>query len=280
MQDHPELGARASDAFGQVTLAAVLLRLRTRTAVGHHLLDAFVDAAYRPHPRRPSRWSADRAGPALRFLARYMERGRDGTAELAWWKLRHAVPTALPLMLAGVLLGMVAWSFEGIGMELTHHFTPDGAPVRWDQRGGLGVVAAGICGGLVCGLAAGLAAMTRCALVAAPDVTAELVLNRLADAATLTLAGVIISGFAFGGRPHLRRPADWDRRALVTALVPPSATRRPSATAAAQFMPSCTVWPQPRSARTACAPIFPVRPSGCAGTSVCEASAADSRSAC
>ncbi|PKV89832.1 NACHT domain-containing NTPase [Streptomyces sp. TLI_146] len=196
-----------------------LLRLRTRTAVGHHLLDAFVDAAYRPHPRRPSRWSADRAGPALRFLARYMERGRDGTAELAWWKLRHAVPTALPLMLAGVLLGVVAWSFEGIGMELTHHFTPDGAPVRWDQRGGLGVVAAGICGGLVCGLAAGLAALVLCVLAAAPEVTAQLVLNRVADATTLTLAGVIISGFACGGRPRLRRPADWDRGALLTALV-------------------------------------------------------------
>ncbi|MFC0843889.1 NACHT domain-containing protein [Streptomyces noboritoensis] len=196
-----------------------LLRLRTRTAVGHHLLDAFVDAAYRPHPRRPSRWSADRAGPALRFLARSMERGRDGTAELAWWKLRHAVPTALPLMLAGVLLGTVAWFFEGIGMELTHHFTPDGAPVRWDQRGGLGVVAAGICGGLVCGLAAGLAAILLCVLAAAPDVTAELVLHRLADVTTLTLAGVIISGFACGGRPYLRRAADWDRGALLTALV-------------------------------------------------------------
>lgn len=196
-----------------------LLRLRTHTAVGHHLLDAFVDAAYRPHPRRPCRWSADRARPALRFLARSMERGRDGAAELSWWKLRHAVPAALGPVLAGVLLGIVAWLLEGIGMELTHHFTPDGAPVRWDQRGGLGVVAAGICGGLVCGLAAGLAATTLCVLAVAPDVTAGLVLSRLADVTTLALAGVVISGFALGHRPRPRRPAEWDRGALVTALV-------------------------------------------------------------
>ncbi|MFB7084402.1 NACHT domain-containing protein [Streptomyces sp. NPDC056296] len=193
-----------------------LLRLRTRTAVEHHLLDAFVDAAYRPQARRPSRWGADRARPVLRFLAQYMERGRDGTAELAWWKLRHAVPTALPHMLAGVLLGVVAWLFEGVVMELTHHFDPDGEPVRWDERGGLGVVAAGICGGLVCGLAAALTATVLCVLVVVPDVTAELVLNRLADGTTLTLVGVIISGFASGSRPGRRRPADWDRRALTT----------------------------------------------------------------
>ncbi|MEV6551154.1 NACHT domain-containing protein [Streptomyces sp. NPDC051597] len=197
-----------------------LLRLESRTAVEHHLLDAFVDAAYRPHTRRPARWSADRARPALRHLARYMERGRDGTAELAWWKLRHAAPTALPPVLAGVLLGTVAWLLEGTGMELTHHFTPDGAPVSWDQRGGLGVMAAaGICGGLACGLAAALTAMVLCVLAAAPAVTAELVLNRLADGATLALAGVIISGVASGGLSRLRRPADWDRRALATALV-------------------------------------------------------------
>lgn len=196
-----------------------LLRLRTRTAVEHHLLDAFVDAAYRPHARRPSPWSADLARPALRFLARYMERGSDGAAELAWWRLRHAAPAALPHVLAGVLLGVVAWLFEGMVMELTHHFTPDAAAVRWDQRGGLGVVAAGICGGLVCGLAAGLTVMVLCVLVVAPDVSAELVFNRLADGTALALVGVIISGFAFGSRAGLRRPADWDRRALATGVV-------------------------------------------------------------
>lgn len=101
---------------------------------------------------------------------------------------------------------------------MTHHFTADGAPVRWDQRGGLGVVAAGICGGLVCGLAAGLTTLVLCVLVITPDVSAALVFHRLADGATLTLVGVTISGFAFGARPGLRGPADWDRRALATGL--------------------------------------------------------------
>ncbi len=210
---------RPGDGYERLPDPGELLRLRTRTAVEHHLLDAFLGAAYRPHTNRPSRWSADRARPALRFLARSMERGRDGAAELAWWKLRHAVPAALPQVLAGVLLGVVAWLSEGLIMELTHHFTPDLVPVRWDERGGLGVVAAGICGGLVCGLSAGLAATVLCVLVVAPDVPVELVLNRLADGTSLALVGAIISGFAFGGRPSLRRPADWDRRALATGAV-------------------------------------------------------------
>ncbi|WP_079190791.1 NACHT domain-containing protein [Streptomyces acidiscabies] len=196
-----------------------LLRLRTRTAVEHHLLDAFLDAAYRPHAGRLSRWSATRARPALRFLARYAERGRDGAAELAWWKLRYAVPAVLPQALAGVLLGGTAWLFEGVIMELTHHLTPDGVPVRWDERGGLGVVAAGICGGLTCGLAAGFTAMVLCVLAVMPDVTPELVFNRVADGISLALVGAIISGFAFGSRPGLRRLADWDRRALAAGAV-------------------------------------------------------------
>ncbi|MER7575210.1 NACHT domain-containing protein [Streptomyces sp. NPDC126514] len=210
---------RPGEGHGRLPDPADLLRLRTRTAVEHHLLDAFVDAAYRPHTRRPSRWNADRARPALRFLARYMERASDGTADLAWWKLRRAVPPALPRVLTGVLLGIVAWLFEGMVMELAHSFTSEGAPVRWDQRGGLGVVAAGICGGLVCGLSACLTVLALCVLVVAPDVTTELVLNRLADGTALTLVGVIISGLAVVSRPALRRAADWDRRALALGIV-------------------------------------------------------------
>ncbi|GAA4022306.1 hypothetical protein GCM10022232_79080 [Streptomyces plumbiresistens] len=193
-----------------------LVWLRTRTAVEHHLLDAFVDAAYRPHPHRPRRWTAAQARPALAFLARHMERGLDGVAEVAWWKLRHAVPAALPRVLAGVLLGMAGWLLEGTVMELSHRFTSGAVPTDWEQRGGLGVVAAGICGGLVCGLAAGLAITLLCVLAAAPDDLPELVFNRLADGGSLALVGMIISGFAFGGRPSLRRPSHWDRRALLT----------------------------------------------------------------
>ncbi|WLW56280.1 NACHT domain-containing protein [Streptomyces sp. YU58] len=210
---------RPDEGYEVLPDPAGVVWLRDRAAVEHHLLDAFVDAAYRPHPRRPIRWPAQRARPALRFLARHMERGLDGAAEVAWWQLRHAVPDVLPKILAGVLLGVVAWLFEGSVMELSHRFTPGAVPPEWEQRGGLGIVAAGICGGLVCGLAAGAAITVLCVLVAAPDVTAALVLNRLADSGALALVGMIIAGFAFGARPRLRRPSAWDRRALLTGAL-------------------------------------------------------------
>lgn len=210
---------RPDEGYAVLPDPAGLLRLRDRTAVEHHLLDAFVDSAYRPHPRRPCRWTAAQARPALGFLARRMERGLDGAAEVAWWKLRHAVPAVLPQVLAGVLLGVTGWLLEGTVMELSHRFGSVAEATDWKQRGGLGVVAAGICGGLVCGLAAGLAITLLCVLAAAPEDLPELVFNRLADGGALALVGVIISGFAFGARLNLRRPSEWDRRALLTGLV-------------------------------------------------------------
>ncbi|MDH6583496.1 hypothetical protein M2161_002602 [Streptomyces sp. SAI-133] len=198
---------------------AGLVWLRDRTAVEHHLLDAFLDAAYRPHPRRSDHWPTARARRALVFLARHLERGLDGAAEVAWWKLRHTVPAVLPKALAGVLLGVVAWLFEGTVMALTQQFTGQGGPADWEQRGGLGIVAAGICGGLVCGLAAGAAITLLCLLAAPPGSLAEVLFSRLADTGALALVGLIISGFAFGVRPRLRRPSCWDRRALLTGAL-------------------------------------------------------------
>lgn len=211
---------RPGEDDGELPDPGELVRCPTRTAVEHHLLDAFVDAAYRPRPGRPCRWTAEQARGALRFLARHMERGLDGAAEVAWWKLRHAVPGVVPQVLAGVLLGFLGWLVEGAGRELIHQVSP--SPLlspAWDQRGGLGVVAAAICGGLGCGLAAGAAITVLCAAAAVPELSAGLVFNRLADAGTLALAGVIISGFAFGDRPRLRRLAHWDRRAVLTGAV-------------------------------------------------------------
>ncbi|WAU80698.1 NACHT domain-containing protein [Streptomyces sp. Qhu-G9] len=193
-----------------------LLRCSTRAAVEHHLFEAFVGAAYRPHPRRPCRWTPARAHAALRHLARHMERGLDGAAEVAWWKLHRAVPTALPPVLVGALLGCLGWLVEGMAMELTHRAAPNPLfPPHWEERGGLGVVAAGLCGGLMCGLVAAVVITLLCAGVA-PDLSAGLVLNRLADGGSLALVGVIVAGFAFGGRPEPRRPSRWDRRALLT----------------------------------------------------------------
>ncbi|MDQ1040985.1 hypothetical protein QFZ75_007401 [Streptomyces sp. V3I8] len=214
---------RPDEEDGRLPDPAELLRRPTRAAVEHHLLGAFVQAAYRPRPSRPCRWTADQARATFTFLARRMEQGRDGVAELAWWRLHHMVPAVLPRVLAGVLLGMLGWLAEGTTMELIHHFAPRlPATPHWEERGGLGVVAAGMCGGLVGGLVAGLTVTLLCASAAATTAagaSAELVFNRLADGGALALVGVIISGFAFGRRLAVRRPAAWNRRALATGIV-------------------------------------------------------------
>lgn len=209
---------RPGEAEGELPDPAELLRCPTRTAVERHLLDAFVDAAYRPHPGRPCRWTVDEARGALRFLARWMERGVEGAAEIAWWELRLAVPAALPRVLAGVLLAVVGWLVDGATMELREHLAPDlDSDPHWAMGGGLGVAAAGLCGGLVCGLAGGVTATLLCA-AAAPDLSVEFVAARLADMGVFVLAGVVVSAFAFGCRPHVRRPSDWDWRTVLTGV--------------------------------------------------------------
>ncbi|WP_406328742.1 NACHT domain-containing protein [Streptomyces sp. NBC_00203] len=197
-----------------------LLRCPTRAAVEHHLFEAFVGAAYRPHARRPCRWTAEQARTALRYLAVHMERGFDGAAEVAWWKLHGTVPGVLPRALAGVLLGALAWLAEGTVLEVVHHFThdPDYDP-SWPWRGGLGVLAGGLCGGLVGGVAAGLVVSVLGAAAAPSAELTDVLLQRLADSGAVTLMAVICCGFAVGSRPVFRRPSGWDRRVLLTGVV-------------------------------------------------------------
>ncbi|MFD5016174.1 NACHT domain-containing protein [Streptomyces chartreusis] len=210
---------RPGEREGELPEPAELLRHPTRAAVERRLLDAFVDGAYRPGAERRCPWTVREARNALRFLARHMERGADGAAEVAWWKLGRAVPDVLFQVLGGILLGALGWLVEGVVMEVIHSFAPQlQSSPRWEERGGLGVVAAGICGGLAGGLAAALTVTLLCAAVAAPEVLDELVLRRLADGGSLALVGVIICGFAFGGRTDVRPPADWDWRLPTTGF--------------------------------------------------------------
>lgn len=96
-------------------------RFADEGALRRHLFDAFVPAAYRRHPGRPCRWSAQEAERALAFLARHLERDRGGSVDLAWWGLRRAVPgRALTAMTAGAvglrLLGLTFVGWLGLGL--------------------------------------------------------------------------------------------------------------------------------------------------------------------
>ncbi len=84
-------------------------RFPTAEAIRIHLFDAFIPAAYRPRPGHPARRSHEHAERTLIFLARHLEHTRRGSVNLAWWQLRSALPRAVPGVLAGAVVGLVAF---------------------------------------------------------------------------------------------------------------------------------------------------------------------------
>jgi hypothetical protein len=81
-----------------------------------HLFDAFVPGAYRPHPRRPCRWTPEQAQRYLAFLARHLERNVGGAVDLAWWQLRLAVPPRGLRLMTGGALGMALYIVTLLGV--------------------------------------------------------------------------------------------------------------------------------------------------------------------
>lgn len=66
-------------------------RLPSKAAVERFLFDAFIPAVYRQRPGTESRWSAERAGHVLVYLARHLQHTLLGTPDLAWWQLHEVV---------------------------------------------------------------------------------------------------------------------------------------------------------------------------------------------
>lgn len=210
---------RPGERTGELPDPADLLLCPARESVADHLFEAFVDAAYRPHPCRPSRWTAAQARTALRFLARRMERGLDGAAEVAWWGLNAVVPGALMRVLAGLLLGTLGWLLESGGLVAMHQLTQGRVNGNGPEAAGaFGVMAAGICSGLVGGLTATVVTTGLNAVSAWGGLSTGLVLNRLADGIAMTLVGMVVAGFADRPGSVLRPPSAWDRRAALAGV--------------------------------------------------------------
>lgn len=125
-------------------------RFGTRTEVEDLLLDRVLPAAYRRRPGRPpGRYDAGQARRWLGALATAMS--RDGTRELAWWRLHRWVPAsvrAITTMLAG---GLVAGAAAAVVAAFTEEF---------GERDTVGVGPAAVVG-LLLGLAIGLAVEHR-----------------------------------------------------------------------------------------------------------------------
>ena len=134
----------------------------TRPDLDAHLFDAFIPAAYRPHPSHPTRWSVQQAQRTLTFLASHLQHTLGGTPNFAWWQLHKAFPyvylamgftaalvIGLPIGLLAVLTtdtdvgfaieaGLRGAGVAGVAGALIVYTSGDMSPssgIRWRRRG-------------------------------------------------------------------------------------------------------------------------------------------------
>jgi hypothetical protein len=192
----------------------------SRESIEDYLLDRVLPAAYAPRPGEPPpRYELPAARLALGHVAARMN--RDGTRDLAWWRI-PAWASAVPRVVAtGLVFGLLFWL--GGGPRLGLVAVPvaalgylaglrDKSPrrmaaLRWRQlfsRSSLAVglqfaVVGGLFGGFVFGLASGLTAGRTVGLVAA---------------VATGLAGTLAAGLsrpAADDASPLTPPASWHR---------------------------------------------------------------------
>ncbi|MFE0106424.1 NACHT domain-containing protein [Streptomyces sp. NPDC059009] len=197
-----------------------------RTAVDTQLFDAFVPAAYAPDHPRPLRWKAEQAHRTLVFLARFLQTHRDGSPDLVWWEIHHALPTYTYNVGAGLALGLAPVLMSGLtavsglmgmlglasGLLLAGQGRAPITRLRWSPRkffvAGLAFGLMGLWGGLVRELERGgglepavlLTVGLTVGLVAGLAVGLQ---TERPDLATTTAPGTLLSS---------------DRRAFVLAL--------------------------------------------------------------
>jgi hypothetical protein len=119
-------------------------RFPTRVAIQEYLFDAFIPAAYRPHPdpARRCSWTSRQAERWLVFLARHLEQDFQGRTDFAWWELHQAVSGRRLALIAGLTGGLAVGLAAGLVGGLV---------------GGLEVgLARGLVDGLIGGLVVGL----------------------------------------------------------------------------------------------------------------------------
>ncbi|WP_189134598.1 NACHT domain-containing protein [Wenjunlia tyrosinilytica] len=145
-----------SSALPDPALLCDRARFPTAGAIQGHLLEAFIPAAYRSHPRYPCRWTVQQARRTLTFLARHLDRDVGGSTDLAWWQLYRALPARLPQLVAAAVIGAVAWFTSApLGRLIAELAGLDSGWLTGPPAGVVGGLAGGIAAGTGCGVAAG-----------------------------------------------------------------------------------------------------------------------------
>jgi hypothetical protein len=200
----------------------------SRESIEDYLLDRVLPAAYAPRPGEPpARYGLPAARLALGHVAARMN--RDGTRDLAWWRIPAWVSIAPRVIATALVFGLLFWLGGGPKLGLVavplaalgylaglRDKSPRRlAPLRWRQlfsRSSLAVglqfaLVGGLFGGLIYGLASGPTAGRTVGLVAA---------------AATGLAGTLSAGLsqpAADDASPLTPPASWHRDQVFGLIV-------------------------------------------------------------
>ena len=92
-------------------------RLATPGAIRDHLLDALIPALINTGAAAPPRqWTVTEAVSWLSFIADLLV--REGTSDLAWWRLHRALPSLAPRLICGGAVGLAGGVLAGILFHL------------------------------------------------------------------------------------------------------------------------------------------------------------------
>ncbi|WP_251743399.1 NACHT domain-containing NTPase [Frankia sp. AiPs1] len=114
-------------------------RFPTSTAVGEHLFDAFIPAAYRrSDPAQHRRWKPADAERWLSYLARHLDHTLGGALDLSWWQLSLSLSAfrlqqTRELLRASIIFGLGL----GVGLPVGLAYGSN-AGLAWGLTSGLG----------------------------------------------------------------------------------------------------------------------------------------------
>ena len=118
---------RAATTFASSSTSAMPPITLPREDIEDHLLDRVLPAAYAARPGEPApRYDLQAAQRALGYIAARMN--RDGTRDLAWWRIAAWASAAPRVIATGLVVGLAVGLWSGSGPGLRPALGPGAAP--------------------------------------------------------------------------------------------------------------------------------------------------------